>query len=120
MKKLTPGQHGLLDYAVGATNMVAPALLGTSDRSRIALGAFGAGQTAVNAITAQPYSLSNLLSWKTHRKIDFGYLAAYAVVPPLLGVAKDRRARWLWLAVSAAGVAVFACTDWKAKRTADR
>ncbi|HWR86583.1 MAG TPA: hypothetical protein VN200_11370 [Rhodoglobus sp.] len=118
--KLTPGQHAALDYAIGAGNLLLPSVLRARGRSRAVLGLFGAAQTVVNAFTKQPYALADIIPWKTHRTIDLGYLAGYAVVPVLAGVTSDRRARPLWLAVTVAGLAVFALTDWDAKKTATK
>lgn len=114
MKPLTPTVHSALDYGVGAALLTAPHLLGLSRGARTFFGAFGAVATAVNALTDSPLGVRRVIPWRTHRAIDLASDPLYVALPLLTGIAKEPRARALWLASTALLAANVLLTDWDA------
>jgi hypothetical protein len=106
--------HVALDHTLGATLLTAPHLLGLSTRARAFFGAFGAVTVAVNAFTASPLAVKPLIPFRTHRAIDLAADPLYLALPLLTGIAKEPRARALWLGSAALLAAAVALTDWDA------
>jgi hypothetical protein len=113
-RPITPALHGLLDYGLAAGNLVLPSVLGMSGRARGVFAAFGLVQGAVDAVTVQPYAVRPIVPLAVHKMVDLGSAPVFAAVPLLTGVAREPRARFYWLAVGAALVAMFVLTDWEA------
>ncbi len=111
-KPLSPTAHAALDYALGATLLTLPHALGLSRRARVFFGAFGALATVVNALTDTPLSLRRVIPLRTHRAIDLATDPLYVAVPVLSGIAREPRARALWLATTALLAGSVALTDW--------
>lgn len=86
-----------------------------STKARALFAGFGAVQGAVNALTAQPYAVKEVLPLETHRVIDISSTPLFAAAPALLGLAKEPKARAYWIAGTLALVALYALTDWNAK-----
>lgn len=114
MTPLTPTAHAALDYALGATLLTAPRLLRLSRGARAYFGAFGAVAIAVNAFTDGPLGVRRVIPWRTHRTIDLASDPLYAAVPLLTGIAREPRARALWLTTTALLGAAVVLTDWDA------
>lgn len=113
-KPITPRVHGLLDYGLLATNLVAPKLLGLPPRVRAVFAAFGLIQGGLNAVTAQPLAVKKVVPFATHGLIEKSSTPLYVVAPLVAGAARDPKSRAYWIAVGAALVAVYNLTDWKA------
>lgn len=113
-KPISPTAHSALDYALGATLLTAPHLLGLSRRARVFFGVFGALATAVNALTDTPLSVRRVIPFRTHRLIDLATDPVYLTVPVLSGIVRERRAAGLWLATTAVLAGQVALTDWDA------
>ncbi|VTR75830.1 hypothetical protein [Cellulomonas hominis] len=113
-KPLSPTLHSALDYGIGATLLTAPHLLGLSRGAKAFFGGFGAVATVVNALTDSPLGVRRVIPWRTHRVIDLASDPLYLALPLVTGIAKDPRARALWLATSAALAAAVVLTDWDA------
>ena len=94
--------------------LTAPRLLGMSERARTVFTALGLNAGAVNALTAQPLAIKPVISFKTHQTVDLGAMPVYFLLPAAAGVAKEPRARVLWLAMTACLVATYLLTDWDA------
>ncbi|GIG28539.1 hypothetical protein [Cellulomonas marina] len=106
--------HAALDYGVAATLLTAPHLLGTSTRAKVFFEAFGALATTVNALTRTPLAVRPVLSLRAHRTADLLADPLYLALPLVTGIAKEPRARALWLATAAMLAASVALTDWDA------
>ncbi|UNX55012.1 hypothetical protein MF406_01610 [Georgenia sp. TF02-10] len=114
-KPLSPGGHGATDYAMALTLLAAPRLLRMSKRARRVFGMLGATQGTVNALTVQPLAVKPVIPFRTHRVIDLASSPVFALLPVLTGVAKQRRARGLWLAMTVGLAVEYVLTDWDAK-----
>jgi hypothetical protein len=115
-KPISPRAHGLIDYALVAGNLITPQLISASTKARAVFGAFGAMQGSVNALTQQPYAIRKLIPFRVHRIIDISTLPLFVLLPLVTGVTKDPRVRAYWINAGIILVALFALTDWDAKR----
>jgi hypothetical protein len=114
-KPITPAMHGALDYGMAAVLMAAPWLLRTSRKAALTFTAFGAAQAGVNALSNQPLAALPVIPWHVHRTIDAASLPAQVAVPLLTGVAREPKARALWIGALVGIVTVFLLTDWDAR-----
>jgi hypothetical protein len=113
-KPLDRTAHVALDYALGTALLTAPLLLGLSTRARTFFGAFGAVTATVNALTDSRLGVRRLIPFRTHRAIDLAADPLYLALPLLTGIAKEPRARALWLGSAALLGAAVLLTDWDA------
>ena len=113
-KPLSPRTHVALDYAVGAALLTLPHALRLRRRARIFFGAFGALAAVVNALTDAPLGVRRVIPFRVHRLIDLATDPLYVAVPLLSGIAREPRARALWLATTGALATSVALTDWDA------
>ncbi|MFC8192659.1 hypothetical protein ACFUMH_13465 [Cellulomonas sp. NPDC057328] len=116
-KPISPTVHAALDYGVAGTLLTVPHVLGMSTRAKVFFGAFGTVATVVNALTRTPLALKPVLSLKAHRTADLLSDPLYVALPLLTGIAKEPRARTLWLATTALLAGSVALTDWDAEES---
>jgi len=114
-KPITPAMHGAIDYGMSALMLAAPALLKLSRNARLTFGGFAAAQAGVNALSNQPLAARQLIPWHVHRTIDAAAVPAQIAVPLATGVAREPKARALWIGGLVALVAVFVLPDWDAR-----
>jgi hypothetical protein len=107
--------HGAIDYGMSAVMLAAPFVLKLSRTARLTFGGFAAAQAGVNALSNQPLAAKQLIPWHVHRTIDAVAVPAQIAVPLATGVAREPRARALWIGALVALVTVFALTDWDAR-----
>jgi hypothetical protein len=115
-KPISPGLHGLIDYAVAATDLALPSLLHMSGRARAVFAAFGVVQGGLDAVTVQPYAVERIVPLQTHRLIDLAAMPVVLGLPPLVGLHREPRARALWLVLGVSLVVVYVLTDWDARQ----
>jgi hypothetical protein len=113
-RPITPAMHGAIDYGMSTVLLAAPWLLRMSRKAALTFNAFGAAQAGVNALTNQPLAVRPLIPYKTHRTIDAVALPAHLAVPLLTGVAREPKARMLWIGALAGMIGVILLTDWDA------
>ncbi|MFC0678163.1 hypothetical protein ACFFGH_09960 [Lysobacter korlensis] len=114
-KPITPAMHGAIDYGMSALLLAAPWALKLSRKSAITFNGFAAAQAGVTALSNQPLAAKQLIPWHVHRTIDAAAVPAQLAVPLATGVAREPKARALWIGTLVALVAVFALTDWDAR-----
>jgi hypothetical protein len=114
-KPITPAMHGAIDYGMSAVMLAAPWVLKLSRTACLTFGGFAAAQAGVNALSNQPLAAKQLIPWHVHRTIDAAAVPAQIVVPLVTGVAREPKARALWIGALVALVTVFALTDWDAR-----
>ena len=114
VKPVSPGLHGLIDYGLAACNLLLPNALGMSRPARRVFAAFGIAQGLLNAVTVQPLAVSKTVPFALHGLLEKSSAPLWFGVPPLLGLARQRKARTYWLVVGAALVVVYNLTDWTA------
>lgn len=111
-KLLSPTVHAALDYGLGAALMTLPRALGLNRRSTVFFGAFGAVAVVVNALTRTPLGVRPLIPFRTHRTVDLAADPVFLTLPLVIDIAREPRARALWLASSALLVGNVLLTDW--------
>ncbi len=114
-KPITPAMHGALDYGMSAVRLAAPWLLRLSRKATLTFNGFAAAQAGVNAFSNQPLAAKPLIPWHVHRTIDAASVPVQVAVPLVTGVAREPKARALWISALVALVAVYALTDWDAR-----
>ena len=116
-KPISPRVHSVIDYGFAAGNLLAPSALRLSGRARLLLAGFGVTQGALNALTVQPYAIAKQMPFKLHGVLERNSAPLYFGLPPLLGLAREPRARTYWLVLGAVLIAVYNLTDWDARPT---
>jgi hypothetical protein len=99
--------HGLLDYAVAATLLIAPFVLGFSATSPLAHWlsvAAGLGLVAYSLLTDYSMGARALIPFRLHLVFDFIAGATFVVTPFIAGFGGSPRA--FYLAIGAAVMAV--------------
>jgi hypothetical protein len=114
-KPITPAMHGAIDYGMSAVMLAAPWVLKLSRKAALTFNGFAAAQAGVNALSNQPLAAKQVIPWHVHRTIDAVAVPAQIAVPLATGVAREPKARALWITALVALVAVFALTDWDAR-----
>ena len=97
-KVVSPGKHGILDYALAAAFFGAGAAFWKRNR-RAALASFinGGTITAVALLTEYPGGVSGKISYRTHGRIEAGLPALTAGLPRFMGFSGDKEARFFAL-----------------------
>jgi len=101
--------HGALDYAVAATLIAAPLLLGFQDVAKYLAIAGGVGLFVYSLITDYSLSVRNLLSFKLHLVLDFIAAVALTAAPFIFGFSGLEKAFYLVIGISV--IAVVLITD---------
>jgi hypothetical protein len=116
-RTISPHTHAILDYiTVGSFLMSAAWFWGRSKRASIAALIAGGAELCVNLLTNYPGGVSNVISFRIHREIDFGLAAMTATLPEFLAF-KDDPERKFFLAEGALITAVTELT-WAPKKPA--
>jgi len=113
-KKISPGQHAVLDYSVAATFFTMAASFRRRNRAASTLAFVnGAMVLGMSMMTDYPGGLIRTVSFKGHRTGDIVQALLAGLGPVMLGFANEPEARFFYgQALSEAGV--IAATDWDA------
>lgn len=111
-KPISPRTHGMLDYATAGATAVLSRVLGFSPPAARTAGMWAAGYSALSALTNYPLALKRAVPFKAHGAMDAIMAPLIPALPWLLGFARDRRARNVFLGLAAITVVVTALTDW--------
>jgi hypothetical protein len=111
---ITPGAHAVLDYAVASTYFGLWAKMRHTNRAAAGLAcANGMMVLGLAMMTDYPGGVLRMVSFKTHRTMDWVQAAVAGLGPLLLGFGKRPEATAFYSqAVSEVGV--IAATDWDA------
>ncbi len=115
-KPISPQLHGILDYATAATTTAATRLLGVSAPAARIARAWAAGYSTLAALTDYPLAVKRAVPFRAHGTVDKMLGVLLPAVPWVLGFARDRRGRNLFLGLAAVSIVVTALTDWNAAR----
>ena len=88
LKFITPNMHGVLDYIVGATLLLAPFVLGLGESSMMAVWlsvATGAAVIMMSLITDYRYSLARVLPFWLHLSVDAVAAVVFLFAPIVFG-----------------------------------
>ncbi|HEU0137455.1 MAG TPA: hypothetical protein VFQ50_09195 [Flavobacterium sp.] len=90
-KPITPMVHGIMDYAMGATLLALPAMMGADGALTKTYGAVGLGILSQNALTDSPCGIRKSISLKQHKMADTGILAAVALSTFSKAIRNDKK-----------------------------
>lgn len=112
-KPITPTTHAIIDYAFGAIQIAAPAILGLEPKSVKTYAQLGTGLLAVTSATDTPITVQPAISMETHKKIDTALLVVQAlmIVSPM--IRKSKKTLIFHLGFMALAVANYMLTDYR-------
>lgn len=114
-RPISPRMHGALDYSTIAATAVAPRTLGLSRRAARSAYGLASGYLVLSALTDYPPAVRRLVPLRMHAATDAALGVSTPLLPWLLGFSDDRRARNLFLGLTAVTLGVAALTDWSEK-----
>jgi hypothetical protein len=122
MKKLTPLQHGLIDYAWAGAMIAAPWVFGFSRNKRATRYAVSSGAAVVglSLLTRYPLGAVKLIPFPLHGVFDAVSGVQTIASPWLLGYSRHRAAKWTHVMSGLASLVVVSLTDYQATTAADR
>jgi hypothetical protein len=111
-RKLTPGQHAVLDYLVAAVFLAKGFALARRHRAAAGLAFLNGGMVlGMSLLTNYPGGVKPVISFKGHRTGDIAQAALAGLGPVIFGFARAPEARFFYAqATSEAGA--IAATDW--------
>lgn len=112
-KLLNPLAHGVLDYGLALTFLLAPALFGLEPAAARLSYVIGFVCFGASLITKYPLGAIRLLSFPAHGVAEALMAAAWIAMPWLFGFAENMAARNLFVALGIVLLAVAAVTDYR-------
>jgi len=112
-KPISPGMHGLIDYAFGLALMTVPSLLSADRKTKFYYNLMGTQTLLYGSLTKQPYALAPLIPLPIHKKIDIGNLVGLAMFTGCSGILKRRSMLTFHLGMTALGLVNVLITNWK-------
>lgn len=111
-KPISPTAHGILDYSTMGATLAATRALGLPERAARTAYALAGGYMVMSALTDYRPAVKRAVPLKVHGAVDAGLGVLIPALPWLLGFARNRRARNLFLGLTAVTAVVTALTDW--------
>ena len=112
-KPISPGMHGLTDYAFGLALMTVPKLLNADKRTIKIYQALAIQIFLYSAVTRQPYALMPLMPMRTHKKVDLVNLGSLALFSAYKRVRSNKHTHALNIGMTVLGLATVLLTNWK-------
>ena len=112
-KPIDSKMHGLIDYAFAGIQLVGPTLLGLNKNLTKTYQLLGSAFTAVNAATATPVGITNLLSMKEHQKADASFLATLSILTWAKMIKNEKKSLAFHLGFLGFAMMHYALTDYK-------
>ena len=117
-KLLNPLAHGVLDYGLALTFLLAPSLFDFTEAAATLSYLIGFVYFGASLITKYPLGAIRLLPFPAHGVIEALMAASWIVMPWLLGFAEESTAaRNFFVAAGIALLAVVAVTDYRGRAT---
>ena len=111
-KPITPKMHGIMDYSLAATLLLAPPALGLNKKATNIYRGLAANLMSYNAMTDYSVGIKPVISLQTHKKVDYANLALFAIAGLLKPVRKEKKALAFHAGVIAMAAANIFLTDW--------
>lgn len=112
-KPITPAVHCAMDYALSATLMSVPAMIGVNDKAKNVYRLLGGKMLTLNSLTDAPGSVKKLIPMKTHKKADAMLLAASVAITFLPAIRNDKKALSFHAGFLAMAAAHYLLTDYQ-------
>jgi len=113
-KPISPTTHAIIDYAFAAVQIVGPSLLKLEPRAIKTYAQMGTAFLAVNSVTDTPLTVEPQISFRTHQKIDLGFLAVQALMVITPMVRRSNKTLFFHLGFLALAGANYLLTNYKA------
>jgi len=113
LKFANPLAHGVLDYGLALTFLLAPALLEFAETPTRLSYVIGFAYFGASLVTNYPLGAIRLLSFPAHGMLEALMAAGWIVMPWLFGFAENPAARNFFVAAGIALLAVVAVTDYR-------
>jgi hypothetical protein len=118
LRLINPLAHGVLDYGLALTFLLAPALFGFTEAPASLCYVIGFVYFGASLITQYPLGAIKLLPFHAHGIIEALMAASWIAMPWLFGFAGNAAARNFFVAAGIALLAVVALTDYRGTRAA--
>ncbi len=115
-KPISPKLHAILDYGVAGMLATLPAAFKLEKSAIKAYAGVATNILTVNSLTDTPFGLSNVMSMKTHQKMDVATLSSLAMMSFAKPFRKDKKALCFHLALLAMVATQYVLTDFDAKQ----
>ncbi len=104
-----------MDYAVAGMLATVPATIGLGSAAVRSYAGVAANILSVNSLTDTPVGIRNVMSMKTHRKMDIATLSTLAMMTFAKPFRKDKRAMCFHLGLLALVGTQFMLTDFETR-----
>ncbi|HEX8561459.1 MAG TPA: hypothetical protein VF676_00640 [Flavobacterium sp.] len=91
-KPITPEMHCIMDYAMSATLITLPSMLGMNKTARNTYCSVGASILSLNATTDVKGAVKKMVPLKTHKKADLGLLLGTLGMTFMKPIWRDKKA----------------------------
>lgn len=113
-KPIKPETHGIIDYGLGAIQILGPTVFGIRGPARTLSRLFGLTQSTINVLTDHPVATKRLTPFRLHGALEKWNAPVFLGLPMLTGALKKPRARNFFLGFFALAVVVYNLTGWEA------
>ena len=120
LKWLNPMAHGVLDYGLALTFLLAPSLFGLSEVPTRLSYLFGFAYFGASLFTRYPLGAVQLLPFTAHGMLETLMAASWIALPWVIGFAGEAPARNFFVAAGIGLLAVVALTDYRGEGTSAR
>jgi hypothetical protein len=117
LKLLNPLAHGVLDYGLALTFLLAPALFAFTQASATLSYVIGFAYFGASLVTNYPLGAIRLLSFPAHGAIEAVMAASWIAMPWLFGFAGNAAARNFFVVAGIVLLVVVAITDYRGLET---
>ena len=116
MKIVDPITHGIIDYSMAISFLIAPTILDFSGRSAMPSYALGIVYIGISLLTRYPLGIATAIPFPTHGRIETLIAAAFFAAPWLWDFWNEGAARNCFLAAGVALSTLIALSDYKGRR----
>ena len=113
MKPISPGLHGIIDYAAALFLVLAPSLFNFSGTPALACYILAVIVAGLTLMTRFSSGVVKLIPVHVHGGVDVVTAVVIALLPWLLGFREQTTARYFFLAVAVLVFIVWLLTDWR-------
>lgn len=115
-KALDPKTHGILDYALAAAFLLAPALFGFTEVAATTSYVIGVLYIGTSLLTRYPLGAIKVIPFPVHGVLESVMAAVWLILPWAFGFAGDSAARNFFIIAGIGLLVVAVLTDYKATR----
>ncbi len=114
-RQITPEQHGIIDYGFSAIQFLGPKVLKLNKKTTNLYQVMGAKVLLVNSLTDTPVGLTNMISFKDHKKADLFFLLSTSALTLAKPIRKNKKSLIFHLAFLGLAAANYYFTNYKGR-----